>query len=154
MHTNKHTRHTSACSPKGWLMCGGLIGTLLTAWAVQWLWNSLVPSLFAGPWISYLQALAGLWLVRLLTGWRRRGHYYACKNKWKDGSQWRAHFEEKMRQKTGHPQPETPPQTHPPKPDPEQQQFGEGFKKGPWDVNVYEVPDEKDSDDPAPDTKA
>ncbi len=45
---------------------------------VMWLWNWLVPSLFSGPVISYIQALGLLLLSRILLRGFGHGHQGMC----------------------------------------------------------------------------
>jgi hypothetical protein len=57
-----------------------VIVMVVLGFAVMWLWNALVPTLFHGPTLQYGQALGLLILSRLLFGgWRggmrRHGHW-------------------------------------------------------------------------------
>ena len=53
------------------LVLGGLA---VFSWVVMLLWNALVPSLFGGPSLRYLQAAGLLLLSRILFGGLRRHH--------------------------------------------------------------------------------
>lgn len=56
------------------------------------LWNSLIPAIFNGPIITYVQSLGLLLLVRLLSfGFRPRSYYNQNK-----GGYWQKKFEEKI----------------------------------------------------------
>jgi uncharacterized membrane protein len=56
----------------------------------MWLWNVLIPELFKGPSINFLQAVGLLVLSKILFGgmWHRGRHH------WKQ--QWRSRMQEKM----------------------------------------------------------
>ena len=61
-------------------------------WVVMTLWNALLPSLFAWPAISFVQAIGLLVLSRiLLGGWRGPGF---------GGPPWRRHMHERWAQMT------------------------------------------------------
>jgi len=96
-----------------WIVLVSAVITLFT-FAVMSLWNWLVPDLFHGPFITYLQALGLLVLVRLLfSGFHKHGRH-GCGGGWKNRfGQWREKWEqmtpeerEKMRtlwrQRCGH----------------------------------------------------
>ncbi len=69
-----------------------VIASLLLSLIVMLLWNALVPALFAGPELSYLQALGLLLLSHiLLRGWGPWRHA----NGWRH-ERWRRRFEEKL----------------------------------------------------------
>lgn len=38
------------------------------AWVVQWAWNTLVPSVFGGPAIDYVQAIAVGFVLMVISG--------------------------------------------------------------------------------------
>ncbi|TND04096.1 MAG: hypothetical protein FD123_3867 [Bacteroidetes bacterium] len=69
-----------------WIFKGILIGLCVVAfmfafgWVVMWLWNMLIPAIFAGPVVTYWQAVGLLVLARLLVG---RG--------WSGGGGWGHH---------------------------------------------------------------
>ncbi len=68
------------------------VAVVLVGGVVMLLWNAMIPSLFKGPELSFLQAAGLLVLTRLLFhGWRpwRYGHG------WHRGH-WRKRFEEKV----------------------------------------------------------
>ena len=100
----------------GGLLIGALLLTLV--------WNWLVPPLFGGPLITYLQALGLMALGRLLTGGM---HQPACRHR---PGPWREGFRRKMEEKMAGMTPE------------ERERFREGFAGGRWDVNIFEVEDE------------
>ncbi|MFO1456096.1 MAG: hypothetical protein U1F18_07615 [Steroidobacteraceae bacterium] len=52
----------------------GLAVIALIAGAVMLLWNALIPALFQGPVLTFWQAAGLLLLMRLLVGFRGRGH--------------------------------------------------------------------------------
>jgi hypothetical protein len=57
---------------KGWLILKWtvicLLFVLLFGWITMYLWNSLVPTLFHGPYITFWQALGLLLLSKILFG--------------------------------------------------------------------------------------
>ena len=66
--------------------------TLLLSLVVMLLWNALVPVLFNGPMISYVQSMGLLILSHiLLRGWSPWRH----RNGWRH-DRWRKRFEEKL----------------------------------------------------------
>lgn len=75
------------------------LAVLLFGFIVMQLWNFVVPALFGGPMITFVQALALLALTRILFGglkgsWSHRGRCH--KNKWQRKHYWREHMEAKM----------------------------------------------------------
>ncbi len=69
-----------------------VVASLLLSLIVMLLWNALVPALFGGPELSYLQALGLLLLSHiLLRGWGPWRHA----NGWRH-ERWRRRFEEKL----------------------------------------------------------
>jgi hypothetical protein len=74
------------------LGCGLLLGALL-----MFLWNWLVPSLFSGPEITFIQALGLFILGKILFGGFRGGWKCGkrCCGGWCHGGGWRKRFEEK-----------------------------------------------------------
>jgi hypothetical protein len=62
----------------------GLAFVFGTIWVVMLLWNSLVPSLFHGPVITYWQT-AGLFILSkiLLTGLAPGGHRHGPRREWR-----------------------------------------------------------------------
>ncbi|RMG61315.1 MAG: hypothetical protein D6722_19835 [Bacteroidetes bacterium] len=126
-HHKQHGRHGSYAyrhhmrAHMGRRVAGFLIGGFL----LTLVWNSLVPDLFGGPGITYLQALGLMFLTRLLTGNWDMGRSHAGHH-----GPWRAAFRQKMKEKMAGMSPE------------ERERFREGFSKGRWDVNIFEVEDE------------
>ncbi|MEL6132413.1 MAG: hypothetical protein AAFR59_03510, partial [Bacteroidota bacterium] len=98
---------------------------------LMWLWNWLVPDLFNGPAIGYLQALVLMVIARLISG-RPRGEQASnmeakCKGKW------RGHFEAKMKEKeTQDTAPQGPTEDEAKK----DKDYKEGFTSGKWEVNI------------------
>ena len=79
----------------------GVLGMIAFTFIVMWLWNWLVPDLFGGPVITYLQTLGLLLLSKILFSGvgkggshHHSGHGHHCSHKNKD--KWRKKFEEKM----------------------------------------------------------
>ncbi|NQV15940.1 hypothetical protein HQ531_10825 [bacterium] len=64
------------------------------------LWNWLIPTIFNGPSISYLQAIGLLVLSKILLsgGPGKRHHGHHCSNH----SHWKEHLRERMDQEHGH----------------------------------------------------
>ncbi|MDX2245442.1 MAG: hypothetical protein SF052_01595 [Bacteroidia bacterium] len=114
---------------------GGIIGLLISGLVVKILWNILIPSLFGGPVIGFLHAIGLVILGKFLAGGVFRG---GCQSSCQGGDweQRRAHWREKMKEKMEGMTPE------------EKKKFKEGFMGGKWDVNVFEVNEEKESEDP------
>lgn len=85
---------------------GGIIlfGALafLLGWVVMWLWNWLVPELFAGPVITYWQAWGLLILSKLLfSSWSKGGghhHHGPGPGGWKgkQNGYWKKRWERKL----------------------------------------------------------
>lgn len=75
----------------GWIVLGIFMIALMGS-ITMYLWNWLVPGLFNGPEITFLQTLGLLLLVKIITGiggmgrhrWGRHGHYssHMWKQKW------------------------------------------------------------------------
>ena len=72
----------------------GIFGLLLLGAVTMLLWNWLVPDLFNGPEISYLQALGLLALSKIITWgiWSRGHHNHGHESH----SHWRERFQEKV----------------------------------------------------------
>jgi len=69
----------------------GFIAVFVFGIATQYLWNWLVPALFAGPVITFWQALGLLALSKILfSGFGKGGGY---NGRWK--SRWKSHWQEK-----------------------------------------------------------
>jgi hypothetical protein len=64
---------------------------LLAGVAVMLLWNALVPTIFDGPHITWIQALGLLILARILTGGRGHGGFGASRR-----ARWRERWESKL----------------------------------------------------------
>lgn len=61
----------------------GLIFIFGSIWIVMLLWNSLIPSLFHGPVLTYWQTVGVFVLSKiLLTGLASGGHRYGPKREW------------------------------------------------------------------------
>lgn len=144
----------------------GIFGWVITSAVLMWLWNTLVPDLFHGPFIGFFQAMGLLLLGRLISG-RRRMHAYRHHHgkqgethTWASDScrsGWREKFEAKMKEKMAEPEAQAPaPDPKSAAQDVEKDQFKKGFQKGPWDVNIVDVEDEDKTDDApdSPDKKA
>ncbi|MEZ4774770.1 MAG: hypothetical protein R3D00_16415 [Bacteroidia bacterium] len=106
---------------------GGIVGLLISGFVVKLLWNILIPSLFGGPIIGFLQAIGLVILGKFLSGgvFRHGCHHGSC-----GGGHWekrRAYWREKMKEKMEGMSPE------------EKKKFKEGFMGGKWDVNIFEV---------------
>lgn len=89
------------------------------AWVTMLLWNWLVPSLFGGPFITYLEAAGLMILGRLLVGGFHKGGCGHRGGKWGHGHHgyWKRRWEAKMANMT----PE------------EKEKFKAGMSKcGPW----------------------
>ncbi|MEM8892644.1 MAG: hypothetical protein AAGD28_31985 [Bacteroidota bacterium] len=104
---------------------GSIIGFVVRAFILKFLWNMLIPSLFGGPAIGFLHAAGLLLLGKVITGGNgprgsRRKH-----------REWKWKMKEKMDKMT----PE------------ERREFKE--KMLGWEVNVIEVEDEDTKDEDA-----
>ena len=64
---------------------------LLAGFAVMLLWNALIPAIFDGPPITWIQALGLLILARILVGGRGRGGFGASRR-----GRWRERWESKI----------------------------------------------------------
>ncbi len=89
-------------------MVFGLLALILIGLVTQTLWNWLVPALFAGPVITFWQALGLLLLSKILFWsfgkggghWRHKGWGYYWSEKWKNMSpEDRERFKQKMKDK-------------------------------------------------------
>lgn len=112
---------------------GGILGLLISGFAVKILWNFLIPSLFGGPVIGFLQAIGLVILGKFLTGGFFRGHCggHSCGGHWeKRRAYWRQKMKEKMEGMS----------------EEDKKKFKEGFMGGKWDVNIFEVEEEKDTE--------
>jgi len=101
-------------------MLFGVLALVLIGLVTQTLWNWLVPALFAGPAITFWQALGLLLLSKILFWsfgrgghWRnkRAGHWgYYWAEKWKNMSpEDREKFKQKMKDKWCYPEKNTTP---------------------------------------------
>lgn len=71
----------------GWVALAALFITLMGL-AVMALWNWLIPELFTGPTITFIQSIGLILLAKLLTGfggWGRHGG-------WKRGHHYKSHY--------------------------------------------------------------
>lgn len=101
----------------GWALLFAVFALAL-AWVTMLLWNWLVPALFGGPVIKYLEAAGLMILGRLLVGGFHRGGCHGHRH-WKHHHHgyWKRRWEEKMANMT----PE------------EREKFKMGMSKcGPW----------------------
>jgi ABC-type multidrug transport system fused ATPase/permease subunit len=80
----------------GWVVFGALIFTLMGL-AVMYLWNWLIPDLFGGSAITFIQAIGLILLAKLLTGFGGWGGRYGG---WKKGhhynNYWKQRWEAKL----------------------------------------------------------
>ncbi len=143
----------------------GLLSLLLTAFILKIIWNALVPELFDGPLISYLQAILIILIGRLITGGSRWKSKYSTydweKEEWKEASGWKAkwsscssqdwrnQFEAKWNEmEEDHQGPNSEEQEAREAADRDKEEFKEGFKKdGKFDVNVVDVEDQEEDSD-------
>ncbi|MEM7370710.1 MAG: hypothetical protein AAF587_19005 [Bacteroidota bacterium] len=102
------------------------IGLLVKGGLVMILWNLLVPELFGGPMIRFMQAVLLVVLGHLLTGGFGRARHRRRK--------WRAKLEKLMKETEDRMSPE------------EREKFRKGFTSGKWEVNVVEVEDEPEEE--------
>lgn len=102
---------------------GNIIGFLVRAFMLKILWNILVPAIFGGPIIGFLQAAGLLLLGKIITG-GPRGHWGNGR-----GREWKMKMKKKMEKMS----PE------------ERKEFKE--KMMGWEVNVIEVEDEDGESD-------
>jgi hypothetical protein len=72
-----------------------VVGLLLLGVVTMFLWNWLVPQLFNGPHITYIQALGLIVLSKILTGriWNKQPHYPAGIH---HQPSWKDRFQEKL----------------------------------------------------------
>lgn len=71
------------------MMLFGIVFVLIAGAVVMLLWNALIPEIFGGARITWIQALGLLILARILTGrWGRGG--------WRRGRRWREQWERKV----------------------------------------------------------
>ncbi|MFK7921518.1 MAG: hypothetical protein AB8H47_06150 [Bacteroidia bacterium] len=112
--------------PRGFSLGGFLIKGLL----VMLLWNAIVPALFAGPAIGFLQSVGLMILGRLLTGGMRKGFARGGGH-----DKMRQHWKNKMREKWSEMSQE------------DKTSFRDSFRKGPVEVNVFDVDVEEEEED-------
>ena len=110
----------------GKMMFGGFVGMIFMTWGLKFLWNALIPSLFGGPVIGFLQALGLLILAKILFGGRGCRGGRCCGGH--RGRHWRQKFREKMDKMS----PE------------EKAKFKDSFMGKGYEVNVYEVEEEEE----------
>ena len=81
-------RGRARCVVKGFMFVGfAVVALAALSWVVMLLWNALVPGLFGGPPLRYLQAAGLLVLSRILFG-GLRGHH----GRWRHHG-WRGRWE-------------------------------------------------------------
>ncbi|MCI4670235.1 MAG: hypothetical protein MRZ79_19015 [Bacteroidia bacterium] len=141
----------------------GLLSLLITAFILQLIWNALVPELFNGPVLSYIQAVLIILIKRLITGgmnWQGscKGSYDWDKKEWKekwgscDQNDWKNHFDAKWKEmEQDHEQHEADMEAErqaEEEANRENEEYKEGFQKdGKFDVNVVDVEDEPSEDE-------
>src|SRR5262249_36178221 len=86
----RHWRWRRALWGLRFLIFMGAIAALFGV-VVMGLWNAIVPSVFGGPEVGWLQALGLLVLARVLVGGFGRGRFGG-------GGHWRSRWQEKMAQ--------------------------------------------------------
>lgn len=143
----------------------GLLSLLITAFILQIIWNALVPELFNGPELSYIQAMLIILIKRLITGgmdWHGgyKGAYDWNKKEWKekwdscDQNDWKNHFEAKWNEmEQQHEEAEAHAEAEA-EANREKEEIEKGFKKdGKFDVNVVDVEDspseEEENEEPS-----
>ncbi|MEM8897283.1 MAG: hypothetical protein AAGC85_04230 [Bacteroidota bacterium] len=112
----------------------GIFAVAGMGFLVMILWNTLIPSLFGGPYLSFLQALGLLILSKILFS---GGPCRSRRGGWGAKEKIKHHWKEKIREKMKHMSPE------------EREAFKKSFK-GKWnrfDVEVFEVEDEEEEKD-------
>ena len=92
-----------------WILAGAAMITLV-GFATMYLWNWLIPTLFNGPIINFIEAIGLLLLGKLLThgfmgrnghGWKgRHCHGGNCDHGCYNGGSWKSRWEEKMKNMT------------------------------------------------------
>lgn len=97
---------------------GNIIGFLVRAFMLKILWNILVPAIFGGPIIGFLQAVGLLLLGKIITG-GPRGHCGKGR-----GREWKMKMKKKMEKMS-----------------PEERREFKDKMMG-WEVNIIEVEDE------------
>ncbi|MFN0275463.1 MAG: hypothetical protein ACKVPJ_06950 [Chitinophagales bacterium] len=71
----------------GWVLFGAMIITLM-GFAVMLLWNWLIPELFAGSTITFIQSIGLILLAKLLTGFGGWGRNHS----WGKGHHYKSHY--------------------------------------------------------------
>lgn len=105
-------------------------GFLIKGLFVMLLWNAIVPALFAGPAIGFLQSLGLMILGRLLTGGMRKGFKNHARR-----DEMREHWKNKMRERWESMSQE------------DKTSFRDSFRKGPVEVNVFDVEVEEEEEE-------
>lgn len=93
-----------------WILAGAAMITIMGL-ATMYLWNWLIPTLFAGPTILFIEALGILVLAKILThgfgrggsSWKGRhshGHCSHCGHGGHEGGYWKGRWEDKMKNMT------------------------------------------------------
>lgn len=151
----------------------GLLSLLITAFVLQLIWNAVVPDLFNGPYLGYMQALLIILVKRLLTGGmgmgmgcyagNYKGSYDWDKQEWKDWKEkwgscstedWKNHFEQKWnemeQQYDEHGGEAAAAAEAEAEAKRDRDEVEKGFKKdGKFDVNVVDVEDNPSEEDEA-----
>jgi hypothetical protein len=83
--------------------CTVVLSAVLLGFLVMYLWNWLIPSLFAGPSISFVEAIGLLVLSKILLSGFPKGKHKHCRH---CGKGTRGHWKSKLRQKLEHLNPE------------------------------------------------
>ncbi|MEM6806531.1 MAG: hypothetical protein AAF696_34345 [Bacteroidota bacterium] len=102
---------------------GSIIGFIIRAFILKFLWNMLIPSLFGGPFIGFFHAVGLLLIGKVISGGRGYHEPSGKKREWK----------RKMKEKMEKMSPE------------ERREFKE--KMLDWEVNIIEVEVEDEEED-------
>lgn len=79
-----------------------VVAILAIGFVVMSLWNWLVPALFGGPVITFLQALGILILSKILFGGFKKGHHHCGHGGWRKHGDWKQHLKERLKSKMAH----------------------------------------------------
>ena len=107
-----------------------IIGGIFKLIAFVLLWNWLIPDLFNGPHIGFLQGFGLLMLAHLIFG-----HKKGCGCRGPRERKWRARMKQMMKKEWDSMS------------DEEREQFKRDFGHGHWDVNVIEVEEEVEEEE-------
>lgn len=139
----------------------GILSLLITAFVLQLIWNALVPDLFNGPELTYIQAMLIILIKRLISGGMHcgvyKGSYDWDKQEWNDWKEkwgscdkedWKNHFEAKWEEKDKQEEEKEAEARAQAEAQREKDEIQKGFKKdGKFDVNVVDVEDAPDEDE-------